>query len=123
MNPLPVSHDINKTLDSIQENFTFENRDQRNDTFSNNRKDRMASTLMNQMLEDEEPSSPDMMGTLRNKSLRTHTIKHNRSIRGKGQDPLLPETQAPYVPPQFREDLLAEAHFKKVERQLFDEDD
>ncbi len=78
---------------------------------------------MNQMLEDEEPSSPDMMGTLRNKSLRTHTIKHNRSIRGKGQDPLLPETEAPYVPPQFREDILAEAHFKKVERQLFDEDD
>jgi hypothetical protein len=84
MNPLPISHDINKTLDSIQENFTFDNRDQRGDTFSNNRKDRMASTLMNQMLEDEEPSSPDMMSNLRNKSLRTHTIKHNRSIRGKG---------------------------------------
>jgi len=36
------------------------------------------------MLEDEEPSSPDMMNNLRNKSLRTHTIKHHRSIRGAG---------------------------------------
>ena len=78
---------------------------------------------MNQMLEDEEPSSPDMMNSLRNKSLRTHTIKHHRSIRGKGQDPLLPEQEAPYIPPQLREERAAAAHFKNVERQLFDEDD
>jgi hypothetical protein len=84
-------HDINRTLDSIVENDTQSRRDQRGDTFSNNRKDRMASTLMNQMLEDEEPSSPDMMNSLRNKSLRTNTIKHHRSIRGQGSDLLLPE--------------------------------
>lgn len=77
-------HDINRTLDSIVENDTQSRRDQRGDTFSNNRKDRMASTLMNQMLEDEEPSSPDMMNSLRNKSLRTNTVKHHRSIRGTG---------------------------------------
>lgn len=116
MNPQPSNNDINKTLDSITENFAFENRDQRGDTFSNNRKDRMASTLMNQMLEDEEPSSPDMMASLRNKSMRTHTIKHNRSIRGKNQDPLLPDQEEAYIPPQLREERLADAHFKKVER-------
>jgi hypothetical protein len=116
-------HDINRTLDSIVENDTQSRRDQRGDTFSNNRKDRMASTLMNQMLEDEEPSSPDMMNSLRNKSLRTNTIKHHRSIRGQGQDLLLQEQEAPYVPPQLREELMADSHFKQVERQLFDEDD
>ena len=76
-------HDINRTLDSIVENDTQSRRDQRGETFSNSRKDRMASTLMNEMLEDEEPSSPDIVNTLRKKSLRTNTIKHHRSIRAQ----------------------------------------
>ncbi len=92
---------------------------------------RQPSTLMNEMLEDEETSSPD----LNISQLRSKTLKQKKSIRNPDGS-LLPRQEQPYIPPQFQqlerppqtsineydEDDVAE-HFKDVERQLFDESD
>lgn len=51
---------------------------------------------MNEMLEDEEPSSPDLNAS----QIRAKTVKYKKSI--KNQDgSLLPRQEQPYVPPQF----------------------
>jgi len=78
------------------------------------------------MLEDEEPSSPD----LNISQLRSKTILYKKSI--KGQDgTLLPRQEQPYMPPQFVSGALdrppqtsineqneyeAAEHFRDVER-------
>ena len=53
---------------------------EKRDTFADNdRKFRQPSTLMKQMLEDEEPTSPDLNVSV----LRSKTILYKKSIKGQ----------------------------------------